>query len=83
MHGLQNPGCSAVVVAVAIAAIAGGCALLGERIERVSERAADAVEAYCENFTADQRAEFGELVRARAFPHSVNVTCAGDPAPPE
>lgn len=62
------------VAAVALAAF-GGCAVLEDQIDRAAGAAARAVEAYCANFTPDQRAEFGNRVRERASPHDVRVTC--------
>lgn len=55
-----------------------GCAILTDQVEWASDKAADAVESYCENLTQDQRLAFGDRVRTKTSPHSVNVTCDTD-----
>lgn len=52
-----------------------GCALLAGPIDRAAHGAANAVNAYCDNFSADQRMQFGDRVRALAAPDSIDVTC--------
>ena len=66
-------GCNTVLAILAVVAV--GCAQLMGVVDRASDSAADAVTAYCENLSADQRAVFGEQVREKAAPHSVTVTC--------
>lgn len=52
-----------------------GCALLSGPIDRAAERTAAAVNLYCDNFTADQRVQFGDRVRQLAAPDSITVDC--------
>lgn len=62
-------------VGAVVALVLPGCALLEGPIDRAAGRAASAVNAYCDNFTADQRAQFGDRVRQLAAPDAVAVTC--------
>ncbi len=53
-----------------------GCVALEPYVTRSASEVGEAVNAYCENFTPDQRAQFGDLVRAASEPDSIEVTCA-------
>lgn len=75
MKSLVGVAVLAIIAAWGVAL--GACAVLGDRIDRASGWAADAVEVYCENFTADQRRVFGDQVRSKSAPHTVEVTCNG------
>lgn len=55
-----------------------GCELLKDQVTQSAEATADAVVFYCDNFTQDQRTEYGDQVRALADPHSIRVECEGD-----
>lgn len=54
-----------------------GCEVFAPLVDRSSSAAAEAVEAYCEQLTADQRQIFGDQVRVKAAPNSITVDCAG------
>lgn len=72
-------GCMPVIATfAAIAVIAPvGCAYLAGPINRAAEKTADAIDAYCENFTADQRVEFRTLVNEEvATGRSIQVDCS-------
>lgn len=53
-----------------------GCTLFQAQSDQVATYAGKVVKGYCENTTADVRAEIRAAVNAKAAPHSVTVTCA-------
>lgn len=62
---------------VLLAAVAlSGCAQLLELQGQSTEKAAQAIDAYCKNTDAAFRAKFRAEVNAKAFPHSAAITCA-------
>lgn len=67
----------AAIILLAVAVIGTACSI-APLVDRSAEWAADAVDAYCTELGATERDAFGALVRARAAPHDVQVTCAGD-----
>lgn len=52
-----------------------GCAQIMGVVNLASDKAAEAVTTYCDNLTVSERQVFGDQVRAKAAPHSIQVTC--------
>lgn len=69
-------GWAGVIVALLVAMGIGGCAQLLKLQGQSAEKAAQAIEAYCDNTDADFRAQFRAEVNAKAFPNSAEITCA-------
>ena len=53
-----------------------GCAQLLKLQGQTAEKAAQAIEAYCENTDEEFRAKFRAEVNAKAFPNSAQIICA-------
>ena len=64
----------AILIVTMLATV--GCAQLLKLQGQTAEKAAQAIEAYCQNTEESFRAKFRAEVNAKAFPHSAQITCA-------
>ena len=64
----------AILIVTMLATV--GCAQLLKLQGQTAEKAAQAIEAYCENTDATFRANFRAEVNAKAAPNSAQITCA-------
>lgn len=79
MHDESRNRTAAIVTVIAGTLLGVACAVLSPVVERSADRAAGAVETYCDNFTADQRAEFRDSVNGRlADGYGAEISCPDD-----
>lgn len=73
---LSKVACCLLVICAASGVT--GCSLFQEQADKAAAAAGQLVKGYCENTTADVRAQISTLVNERAAPHGVMVVCADE-----